>query len=495
MFSVHLISSQITLDIYAAFCYNRNKKQKGGIALHYDTVQNYAMKCRLYPTKAQKQSIDDALHGLAVFHNCLVYDMWHNGKNVTEKQKKAKDGIESDEKVHFPNIRAALTKEYKDQLLKEHPIIEKCPQAAITTNVGLKADLQKEFGRLPIECQKPKYYNDLHPRLSYTYQESISKIQPGENVKAFWINLSKLGPVKVRGWNPKLRFGNDEEELDFLAWARQADPKTMLTVTVSRDKVGDYFIVFKIKVCRKPFAPCPPPEAAVGVDVGIKDLAICSDGTKFANPKFKKKQKRLQRLVNRKMARRWGPANEEFREVQKKNRAEWKKYHECVENGVPVDGPPKRIQESAGYRKARRQHAKLNRKISRQRDNYNHSISRKILSENAVVAVESLSIKNMVRNKHLSYALTDAAFGNLLLDIQYKGQWHNRSVLQIDQWSPSSKRCFNCGYIYNSKDQFHLPPWTLSIRNWVCPCCGAHHDRDINAAKNILYYASSHEAI
>ena len=117
MFSVHLISSQITLDIYAAFCYNRNKKQKGGIALHYDTVQNYAMKCRLYPTKAQRQAIDDALRGLAVFHNCLVYDMWHNGKNVTEKQKKAKDGIESDEKVHFPNIRAAVTKEYKDQLL------------------------------------------------------------------------------------------------------------------------------------------------------------------------------------------------------------------------------------------------------------------------------------------------------------------------------------------------------------------------------------------
>ncbi|MDY2810078.1 MAG: transposase, partial [Candidatus Faecousia sp.] len=300
--------------------------------MHYDTVQNYAMKCRLYPTKAQKQSIDDALHGLAVFHNCLVYDMWHNGKNVTEKPKKVKDGTESDEKVHFPNIRAALTKEYKDQLLKEHPIIEKCPQAAITTNVGLKADLQKEFGRLPIECQKPKYYNDLHPRLSYTYQESISKIQPGENVKAFWINLSKLGPVKVRGWNQKLRFGVEDAELDFLTWAKQADPKTKLTVTVSRDKVGDYFIVFKIKTCRKPFAPCPPPEAAVGVDVGIKDLAICSDGTKFANPKFKKKQKRLQRLVNRKMARRWGPANEEFRDVQKKNRAEWRKYRGCVEN-------------------------------------------------------------------------------------------------------------------------------------------------------------------
>ena len=80
-----LISLQIILDIRVAFCYNGSKKQKGGIELHYDTVQNYAMKCRLYPTKAQKQSIDDALHGLAVFHNCLVYDMWHNGKNVTEK--------------------------------------------------------------------------------------------------------------------------------------------------------------------------------------------------------------------------------------------------------------------------------------------------------------------------------------------------------------------------------------------------------------------------
>lgn len=449
--------------------------------MHYDLVKQYAMKCRLYPTKAQAQAIVDALRGVQVFHNCLVYDMWHNHVNVTEKPKKNPDGSFSTDLVHFPNLTAALQANYKRQLIADHPIIAKCPQAALTTNVGLKADLKKEFGKNPIELQDPTYYNDLHPRRSYTYQETLSKIQVGENPNVFRMNLMIIGSVKVRGWNQKLRFGN--ESTDFLEWS-SANPKTNITITISKDTVGDYFIVFKIKECLKPFPKRT--ESEVGVDVGIKDIAIRSDGVKYTNHKYKKQEKRHQKLLNRKLSRRWGPSNEVFRKARKSNRLERKAFDEH-----PIDGqkPPKPIAPSRRYQKAREQHARLNRKIARKRDLWNHIISKQIVADNSVIAVETLNISGMEKNKRLSFALNDAAFGTLLTTIQYKSAWHGRTVIAIGKWSPSSKRCSCCGYIYSSHDQYHMKPWSLSIRQWECPVCKTKHDRDINAAKNILYFA------
>lgn len=455
--------------------------------MQYDEVKNYAMKCRLYPTKAQKKAIDDALTAIRVFHNCLVYDMWHNGRNLTQREKKTKDGTFTNEQVHFPDLKSALSAAYKQELIAQHPIINCCPQAALTTNVGLKADLKKEFGKLPIEYAKPVYYTEQHPRLSYTYQETLSKIQTANYAElnppnAFRINLANIGSVKVRGWNKKIRFG--DEQTDFLQWA-QRNPKEKITVVVSRDLVGDYYVVFKVKVCLKPFPQ--PTESKIGIDVGIKDLVITSDGTKFENRKYKKQEKRHQKLINRKLSRRWGPSNEEYRTARKINRA-LQRLNEANPDGKESITP---IQPSKGYLKVKAQHSKLNRKIARCRDLRNHEISRKLVEENSLIAVESLNITGMVRNKHLSFALTDAGFGGLLSDIQYKAQWHGRTVQAIGKWTPSSKRCSNCGYLYTSQDSYHMRPWSLSIRSWDCPVCRAHHDRDINAAKNILYFAET----
>lgn len=451
--------------------------------MHYDEVENYAMKCRLYPTSEQKRAIDDALTAVRVFHNCLVYDMWNNGVNLIEKVKKRKDGSLSSELVHFPDLDKAMTKEYKDLLIAQHPIIKKCPQAALTTNVGLKADLKKEFGKYPIEYQKPTYYNEWHTRLSYSYSESLSKIQPTDNPKMFRINLAMIGAVKVRGWNPKIRFENEQD--NFLVWASANKSKT-ITVTVSRDLVGDYFIVFKIKKCLKPFAESPGTE--IGIDVGIKDIAVCSDGQKFENPKTKKLEKKHQKRLNRQMSRRWGPSNEEYRAEKKKNEALRKALLNSGEQKA-MDGVAEPIAPSKGYLRAKERHARLNRKIARKREVWNHQISRKIVEGNGLIAVETLNVSGMVRNKHLSYALTDAAFGSLLTEIKYKSAWHGRDVREIGKWTPSSKRCSHCGYIYNSADQYQLRPWALSIRSWNCPICGEKHDRDINAAKNILFFA------
>lgn len=334
----------------------------------YNCINNYAMKCRLYPTKEQHQKIDRALTAVRVFHNCLVYDMWHNRLNVTEKRNNS----ETNEVVHFPDLEAALKADYKKSLIAKHPIIGECPASALTTNVGLKADLKREFGKSPIEYQKPTYYNERHPRHSYSYQEPLSKIKLSNNPNVFHFDLSRIGLVKVRGWNKKLRFIN--EETDFLKWA-SSNPKEKITVTVNKDFVGDYYIIFKIKKCLKPFAT--PICREGGIDVGIKDIAICSDGKKFENRRFKKLEKRHQKLINRKMSRRWGPSNEVFREARRKNRAERKAFLNIPEH-YEGQKPPEMIQPSKGYLKAKAQHSKLNRKISRQRDLWNHEISKKL---------------------------------------------------------------------------------------------------------------------
>ena len=285
----------------------------------------------------------------------------------------------------------------------------------------------------------------------------------------------------MRGWNQKIRFG--DEDTNFLAWC-QNNPKENITVIVSRDKVGDYYICFKIKECLKPFAEKPDNE--IGVDVGIKDIAICSNGQKFENKKYKKNEKRHQKLLNRKLSRRWGPSNEVFRQEAKKVRAERKKR---LAAGEPEECLPPPVIPSKRYFKAQKQHARLNRDIARKRDLWNHEISRKIVETSGFIGIETLNIRGMLRNKHLHFALTDAGFGSLLSDIQYKAEWHKRMVCEINQWTPSSKQCSSCKYIYNSKDPYGLKPWNLSIRSWTCPKCKTKHDRDVNAAKNILFFA------
>lgn len=449
--------------------------------MRYDPIENYSMKCRLYPSKTQAQKIDNAITAVRVFHNCLIYDIWNSGAHCTEKPKK---GSETGETVHFVNLNAAFAAAYKNALAEKHPIIKECPSAALITNVGLKADVQKELDRKkPIEAQKPRYYNERHPRLSYTYQEANSKIRSGENRKVLFINLALIGKVKLRGWNQKLRFG--DEETDFAAWV-EANPKEQMTITVEKDLVGDYFIVFKIKKCLKPFAE--PSQEEVGVDVGIKDIAICSDGVKFENRKYKKAEKKHQRALNRRLSRRWGPSNEEYRAAALANRLERKRFldHPEEHEGEEIPTP---VRPSGRYQKIRKKHARLNRKIARRREQWNHEISRKIVEKHGLIAVESLNIRGMERNRHLAYALTDAAFGRLLEYIRYKAGWHQRTVRQIGAWTPSSRRCSSCGYLYSGKDEYHLKPWSLSIRKWTCPVCGKLHDRDFNAACNILYYA------
>jgi putative transposase len=186
--------------------------------------------------------------------------------------------------------------------------------------------------------------------------------------------------------------------------------------------------------------PLPKIEKSIGLDVGITSLIATSDGDKIANPKhFKKLRKKLKRKQKALARKQKGSNNRQ---------------------------------------KARVQVANIHAQITDARQDFLHKLTTQLIRENQTIVVENLAIKNMVKNHKLALAISDASWGELIRQLAYKCEWYGRELVKIDRWFPSSKRCGNCGHIVDK-----LP---LNIREWECPKCGINHDRDINAAKNIL---------
>ncbi|CAI1057278.1 RNA-guided endonuclease InsQ/TnpB family protein [Serratia quinivorans] len=220
-----------------------------------------------------------------------------------------------------------------------------------------------------------------------------------------------------------------------IRWSREL-PSTPSTITLSRDAEGRFFVS-----CLCEFEPVSLPISAktVGIDVGLKDLFVTDSGFKSDNPRHTAKYAVRLALLQRRLSK---------KAKGSKNRA-----------------------------KARLKVAKLHAKIADCRLDNLHQLSRRLINENQVVCVESLKVKNMIRNPKLSKAIADAGWGELVRQLQYKGEWAGRSIVAIDPYFPSSKRCSCCG--------FTMKKMPLDVRQWVCPECGEPHDRDINAARNI----------
>ncbi|MCC3526876.1 MAG: transposase [Microcoleus sp. PH2017_22_RUC_O_B] len=184
----------------------------------------------------------------------------------------------------------------------------------------------------------------------------------------------------------------------------------------------------------------PKTDSQVGIDLGIASLLTLSTGEKKFNPKgFKAKYRKLTRAQKALSRKQKGSNNRH---------------------------------------KARLKVARVHQEIADARKDNIHKLTTRLVRENQTIAVEDLAVKNMVKNRKLALAISDASWGELVRQLDYKRDWYGRTLIKIDRWFPSSKRCFECGHIVEK-----MP---LNIREWDCPSCGTHHDRDINAAKNIL---------
>ncbi|PSB21199.1 transposase [Phormidesmis priestleyi ULC007] len=229
----------------------------------------------------------------------------------------------------------------------------------------------------------------------------------------------------------------DAEPLN-IRWSRQlpqgSEPST---VTVRLSPAGRWTVSLLVDV---EIEPLPASPNQIGIDLGITSLVALSTGEKVANPKSfaakRRKLKRVQKALSRKQ------------------------------------------KGSNNQHKARIKVARVYAEISDSRHDFLHKLTTRLVRENQTIAVEALAVKNMVKNRKLAKSISDAAWGELVRQLEYKCDWYGRSFVKIDRWFPSSKRCGHCGHIVDK-----LP---LDIREWDCPSCGTHHDRDINAAKNIL---------
>jgi len=209
------------------------------------------------------------------------------------------------------------------------------------------------------------------------------------------------------------------------------------TITVKLSPSGRWSVSLLVNV---EIEALPQSGSQVGIDLGITSLLALSTGEKIANSKgFKAKYRKLRRAQKALSRKQKGSNNRH---------------------------------------KARLFVAKVHQEIADARKDNLHKLTTRLVCENQTIAVENLAVKNMIKNPKLALAISDASWGELVRQLEYKCKWYGRTLIKIDRWFPSSKRCGNCGHIVNK-----MP---LNIREWDCPNCGTHHDRDINAAKNIL---------
>ncbi len=223
-----------------------------------------------------------------------------------------------------------------------------------------------------------------------------------------------------------------------IVWSRPLpDGCKPSTVTVTKDTANRYFVSLLIE---EEIQPLPVTSKMVGLDLGLKSMVITSDGQCYGNPKFAARDEKKLTRAQRKLSK---------KKKGSKNRA-----------------------------KARQKVATIHAKIADRRHNYHHQLSTQLIRENQVVCVESLRVKNMVQNHSLAKAISDVGWSEFVSQVEYKARWYGRTLVKIGQWYPSSKRCCDCGHILDSL--------SLDVRQWICPACGSSHDRDINAAKNVL---------
>ncbi len=222
-----------------------------------------------------------------------------------------------------------------------------------------------------------------------------------------------------------------------IVWSRplpeNASPST---VTVSQDAAGRWFVSL---LCDDRIEQTPAVHAAIGIDAGLNSLLTLSTGEKVVNPKYERADRQALARAQRAMARK--------------------------ERG------------SANRAKARLKVARIHARITDRRRDLLHKLTTRLVRENQTIVIEDLTVRNMVTNHSLARAISDAAWRQLRTMLEYKAEWHGRNLVVVDRWFPSSKLCSTCGALAE-----RMP---LSVRSWMCRC-GTTHDRDVNAARNIL---------
>lgn len=355
-----------------------------------------AYKFRIYPNKKQQELIEKTFGCSRFVYNYYLVkkiDLYKESKQSMSNNECSKD----------------LT-----SLKKELVWLKEADKWALQNSLRDLDSAYKHFFKKHSGFPKFKSKKNRHNSYRTTF------INGNIEVLEKYIKLPKLGKVKYKDRTHSIQ-------------------GKILNATISQMPSGKYYV----SVCCTDveYKPCKKTGLAIGVDLGIKDFAITSNGDKYENPKYLTKSlnklTKLQRELSRKTI---GGSN---------------------------------------WNKARLKVAKLQEHIINQRKDFLHKLSTQLIKDNDVICLENLKISNMIKNRKLARSISDVSWYEFIRQLEYKADWNNKEVIKIDTFFPSSQLCSACGY-KNSNTK------NLSVREWDCPKCKTRNDRDINAAINIL---------
>lgn len=353
-----------------------------------------AYKYRLYPNKEQREYINKTIGCARFIYNKMLGD-----------------------KIEYYKETKEMLKNTPSQYKKEYEWLKEVDSLALA-NAQMNLDkAYKNFFR-DVKVGFPKFKSKKKSSNSYTTNNQKGTV------------YIENGYIKVPKLKTMIRI---QQHRKFVG--------TIKSCTISKSKTNKYYISILVDVDIKPL---PKTDKKVGIDLGLKEFAICSDGYRVPNPKFlrrtEKRIKFLQRSLSRKQK---GSSNRD---------------------------------------KARLKLAKAFEKLVNQRKDFLHKLSTKLINENQVIVIEDLKVSNMVKNHKLAKAISEASWSEFRTLLTYKAEWYGRELIIAPSNYASSQLCHVCGYK-------NIDVKNLGLRAWKCPCCNTEHDRDMNASINLLKLA------